>query len=181
MTTTNDTGGVAGISWDNVIAPIWQQRMLLQKHFFWQPSASHRIVVRPQQIRHRQPPHTIHLRLPWRRLPSLRGKACHSNLQRGLLRHTHTHKHTHTHLFTIPEQGNCRQPPVWPVLLAEINIYIYISIYISIYIYILIYISIYIYQYIYIDIYIDIYIYIYIYIQDCLRKLEYCDEVLYFL
>jgi len=34
---------------------------------------------------------------------------------------------------------------------------------------------------VYIYIYIYTYIYIYIYIQDCLRKLEYCDEVLYFL
>jgi len=38
---------------------------------------------------------------------------------------------------------------------------------------------------VYVDIHIYIYIYlcvyIYVYIQDCLRKLEYCDEVLYFL
>jgi len=72
-----------------------------------------------------------------------------------------------------------------------ICIYIYIFIYVYIYIYICIYISvyIYIYRYIYISVYIQIYIcpyiyiyvYMYMYIQDCLRKLEYCDKVLYFL
>jgi len=35
--------------------------------------------------------------------------------------------------------------------------------------------------YIYMCIYLYIYIYLCIHIQDCLRKLEYCDEVLYFL
>jgi len=35
--------------------------------------------------------------------------------------------------------------------------------------------------FIYIYIFIILFIYIYIYIQDCLRKLEYCDKVLYFL
>jgi len=66
---------------------------------------------------------------------------------------THGHTHTHTH------------------------IYIYISIYIHLFLYM------YLYIYIFISIYICIYIYIYIfiYIQDCLRKLEYCDKVLYFL
>jgi len=40
------------------------------------------------------------------------------------------------------------------------------------------------YLYIYVDMYIYLYVDIYKYlytVQDCLRKLEYCDKVLYFL
>jgi len=50
-----------------------------------------------------------------------------------------------------------------------------VCVYIYIYIYTCIYFFIYIYIYIYVN------IYMFIYIQDCLRKLEYCDKVLYFL
>jgi len=77
-------------------------------------------------------------------------------------------------------------------------IYIYIYIYICIFIYIymtgetfyIIYTFIYIIYILYIYLYLCIHIYLYLYyvyiyiimyIQDCLRKLEYCDKVLYFL
>jgi len=66
-----------------------------------------------------------------------------------------------------------------------IYIYLYIeSLYFLIYrIYnmCIIYVYINILIYIFKDIYIKCVYTIFIYIQDCLRKLEYCDEVLYFL
>jgi len=58
---------------------------------------------------------------------------------------------------------------------------IYRDIYRDINIHIYKYVYIFIYTHIYIYIYTHIYFYIHTHIQDCLRKLEYCDKVLYFL
>jgi len=64
----------------------------------------------------------------------------------------------------------------------HICISIYMCIYICVYIHILIYVYMYsLYTCIYIYTNKCIYTYIYTCIQDCLRKLEYCDKVLYFL